>query len=229
MKEEPKIINIFTNHGVCPSCGCFIWWKWHFIKVNTYEGIITDPFGCFEITNNDGTTLTAHRVSATQCSQCKQICIFHDGEMIYPRITTHVKPHELFIKYSKSQKLFNESLAVASDSPRAALTLSRMCLESLVNEILTGLGEKPSENFKLNIDKLEELEIITAKTKKLLDNARIVGNKSTHNFNLIDTENDVTIDDCIIVWNVCNRILESLKFHDGDENLINLVNKVKEK
>ena len=226
MKEEPKIINVFTNHAVCPSCGCFVLWEWNLI-VDHSNGYSFDPFGHYQLTNNDGSTRKGYRVCATQCSQCEQICIFHDGEMVYPRTTTHVKPHELFTNYSKSQKLFNESLAVASDSPRAGLTLSRMCLECLVNEILTELGERPSENFKANIGKLEELEIITVKTKKLLDNARVVGNKSTHNFNLIDTEKDVSIDDCIIVWTVCNRILDSLKFHHGDDNLENLVNKVK--
>lgn len=104
--------------------------------------------------------------------------------MIYPRISTHVKPHILLNDYPKSQKLFNESLAVARDSPRAGLTLSRMCLESLTKDILIQKGEKiaKKQTYHKNVEKLLELEIITNKLKIMLDSTRLIGNEAVHNF-----------------------------------------------
>ncbi len=142
MTNKQEIINVHTNHAICPSCGCFTWWDWYFVtESDPYDGKI-DPFGGYYINNNKN---KGFRIAATQCSSCKQICVFHDGKMIYPKANVHIKPHELFNDYPKSKKLFEESLAVASASPRAALTLSRMCLESLVNEILEQLNETPNE------------------------------------------------------------------------------------
>lgn len=202
-----KILSCNDDYASCPCCSINQAWEW--------EGY--DHYnGC--------------RGYYTRCKFCKQIHIFYENKLVYPHITTHIKPHILFTQYPKSQILFNESLAVASNSPRAGLTLSRMCLECLVREILVGLEETPKEKFLSNIEKLLELEIINNKIKKLLDDTRVIGNKSIHNFNLIDSENEVTLDDCMVIWKATNYILESLKMaQDLDSQVPNLLGKLKEK
>ena len=208
---EEKILSCDDEYAKCPICGMNLSWKWYYYGEGTYEN--NKFLGLF-----------------TKCNNCNQIFIALSEKIIYPRITSHIKPHELFAQYTKSSKLFNESLAVASDSPRAGLTLSRMCLECLVHEILIERNEKPSDNFSVNIKKLLELEIITNKIKNLLDDTRVIGNKSTHNFNLIDSENEVVLDDCMVVWKAINHILESLSsVQKLDADITNLKDKVKEK
>ncbi len=208
---EEKILSCDDDYAKCPKCGVNLSWAWIKYGYNSYQSC-------------------PHVGSFTRCNHCKQIFLALGDEIVYPRITSHIKPHELFTEYPKSEKLFKESLAVASDSPRAGLTLSRMCLECLVHEILIERNEKPSDNFSVNIKKLLELEIITNKIKNLLDDTRVIGNKSTHNFNLIDSENEVVLDDCMVVWKAINHILESLSsVQKLDADITNLKDKVKEK
>lgn len=208
---EEKILSCDDEYAKCPICGVNHSWNWRGYGVGFYQ--VGEIVGLF-----------------TACKHCNQIFITLEEEIVYPRITSHIKPHELFKQYPKSEKLFNESLAVASDSPRAGLTLSRMCLECLVHEILIERNETPNNNFSLNIKRLLELEIITNKVKKLLDDTRVIGNKSTHNFNLIDSENEVVIDDCMVVWKAINHILESLSSAQKlDADISDLRNKVEEK
>ena len=100
-----------------------------------------------------------------------------------------------------------------------------MCLESLTNEILEKHNEKPNKDFNKNIDKLFELDIISIKIKNLLSSTRIIGNKTTHNFNIIDTENDPTVDDCITVLEVIDYILENMRIAQEKEEKLNMLEK----
>lgn len=118
-----------------------------------------------------------------------------------------------------------EAVEVSPISPRAGLTLSRMCLEALTNEILEKHNEKTNKDFNKNIDRLFELDIITIKIKNLLSSTRIIGNKTTHNFNIIDTENDPTVDDCITVLEVIDYILENIRIAQEKEEKLNMLEK----
>lgn len=145
--------------------------------------------------------------------------------MIYPKNYLLITPNIILDDYLKSKKLFMEAVEVSPISPRAGLTLSRMCLEALTNEILEKHNEKPNKDFNKNIDKLFELDIITIKIKNLLSSTRIIGNKTTHNFNIIDTENDPTVDDCITVLEVIDYILENIRIAQEKEEKLNMLEK----
>lgn len=211
---EEKILTLHEEYAKCANCGVNRWWGWGQIK---------------EIMHKDKNDMIRFSVWATQCGHCGQVHIFHQGDLVYPRMSAHVKTHELLNNYPKAKKLFEESLAVASDSPRAGLALSRMCLECLIHEILDQADIKPEPNFSHNVEKLLKLEIINLRIKVLLDDTRVIGNKSLHNFNVIDTENEITFEDCIIVWKAINHILDSLKLlQELDKDLSDLKDKVKE-
>lgn len=158
------LVNPSTKDGKCPNCGVYKTWE-------------QDNFG----------SRSNNFVYLSYCDVCQNYIIYYNGELIYPKTNLLIKPNVLFDKYQKSKKLFLEAVEVAPISPRAGLTLSRMCLEALTNEILEENNEKIDKDFKNNIDKLYNLDIITSKLKILLTSARIIGNKSTHNFNIIDT------------------------------------------
>ena len=222
-----KIINPQINDGICPHCGIYTQFEWGFLSKYISQDIkllYHDEYNKRRICN----FLYHHNNAITHCINCNKIIIFYEGTMVYPNNNLLLKPNNILDEYPKSKKLFMEAVEVAPISPRAGLTLSRMCLEALVNEILEINSQDISKVFKNNIDKLLELEIITPKIKNKLDTSRVIGNKATHNFNIIDTENDPNVDDCLIVLETINLILENIKNDkEYEERLIYLENKVK--
>lgn len=191
--------------GKCPNCGVYNTWGWNnFVRE-------FNSFGCL-----------------SYCQVCQEYIIYYNEELIYPKTNLLIKPNALFDNYQKSKKLFLEAVEVAPISPRAGLTLSRMCLEALTNEILEENKEKVDKDFKNNIDKLHELDIINSKLKTLLTSARIIGNKSTHNFNIIDTDNEPNLEDAIAVLETIDYILENMRIaKDKEEKLSKLEKKIK--
>lgn len=199
---EPNV-----KDGKCPHCGIYREWSWSYFAKRC-DG---QPLGY-----------------VTYCDQCKNRTIYYKGELIYPKNTLLMKPNILFDKYKKSKKLFLEAVEVSPISPRAGLTLARMCLESLTNEILQEYNEKIDDNFHKNIEKLYELDIISAKLKTLLSSARIIGNKSTYNFNIIDTENEPNLEDAESVLETIDYILDNMRISNEKETkLLQLEEKVK--
>lgn len=191
--------------GKCPNCGVYKTWGWNNFLVE-FNGS-----GCL-----------------SYCQVCQEYIIYYNEELIYPKTNLLIKPNALFDNYQKSKKLFLEAVEVAPISSRAGLTLSRMYLEALTNEILEENKEKVDKDFKNNIDKLHELDIINSKLKTLLTSARIIGNKSTHNFNIIDTENEPNLEDAIAVLETIDYILENMRIaKDKEEKLYNLEKKIK--
>ena len=139
------LANPYIEDGKCPNCGVYNTWDWNNF-VREFHG-----FGYL-----------------TYCNVCQNYIIYFNEEIIYPKTNLLIKPNILFDNYQKSKKLFLEAVEVAPISPRAGLTLSRMCLEALTNEILEKHNEKIDKDFKNNIDKLHELDIINSKLKTLL-------------------------------------------------------------
>lgn len=199
------LVNPYEQDGKCPNCGVYKTWEWNnFVREFNSFGYLS------------------------YCNVCQNYIIYYNEKLIYPKTNLLIKPNVLFDKYQKSKKLFLESVEVAPISPRAGLTLSRMCLEALTNEILEENNEKIDKDFKNNIDKLYNLDIINSKLKTLLTSARIIGNKSTHNFNIIDTDNEPDLEDAIVVLETIDYILENMRIaKDKELKLSNLEKKIK--
>ena len=149
----------------------------------------------------------------TTCANCKKQWVFNYNQLINPLIENSIEVDKIdfIIQYPRVEKLWDESVACAKFSPRAGLTLSRMCVECLAKDILIEVEVEQKENFLANIKKMTELHIIDDKIEEFINKVRVVGNKSTHNFTLIDTEKEVTLDDCRLVWQAINYILGYLK------------------
>lgn len=213
--QEKTIANPSSNFGICPHCGIYAEWDWKYIEeFNKY--LYSDQFGRPKY---------QYYFYASKCISCNKYVAYYKEELIYPKIDLLIKPNIILDDYPKSKKLFLEAVEVAPISPRSGLTLSRMCLEALVNEILEINSQKVDQVFKNNIDKLLELEIITPRIYKELNTTRVIGNKATHNFNIIDTENDPTVDDCITVLEAIDYILENIRIVQDKEEKLNMLEK----
>ena len=201
---EKQNLTCNASYGECPVCGVNKQWDWY---GSNYPNI-----------------------QHTNCGHCDSRIIFYDDKLIYPKANPYIKPNELLNNYPKSEKLFSESIGVSEASPRAGLALSRMCLESLVGDILKEAGDTLADTFSKNVEKLLTHDIITNKIKKILDDVRVIGNKSIHNFNIIETDNEPTLNDCMLVWKAISHILDSLKLSKELEvDLNELSEKVKNK
>jgi len=222
MAELENILSRKIAYAKCPLCGVNQSWNW---KIWSYDGSGNDSTKLLYVVNNSND----NKIVLTQCNHCIQDFIFYKDEMIYPMVSIDITENIYLKNYPKSQTLFKESCLVGRLSPRAAMTLSRMCLENLVSEILQK-ENLPISQFNANIETLHKNELISTKIKDRLNDIRTIGNKSTHNFNIIDTDNDVTIEDCIFIWKIINTILEFIRVnHQTDEELPNLRNKVESK
>ncbi|MGX3043728.1 DUF4145 domain-containing protein [Helicobacter sp. T3_23-1056] len=200
------LVKPYDDDGICPHCSIYKQWSWYYFA-------------------NMGNNYLGHY---TYCNNCKEHTIYYNEKLVYPKNKLLIKPNVLFDTYKKSKKLFLEAVEVSPISPRAGLTLARMCLESLTNEILQEHNEKISENFRDNIEKLHSLDIISLKLKNLLSSARIIGNKSTHNFNIIDTENEPNLEDAMAVLETIDFILENMRIaNEKEEKLSQLEEKVR--
>lgn len=216
MAESENILSRKIAYAKCPLCGVNHSWDWL-----SWDG--ASRLYC--IINKEG----SEKIVFTQCLHCEQDFIFYKNEMIYPMVSIDITENIYLKNYPKSQTLFKESCLVGRLSPRAAMTLSRMCLDNLVSEILQK-ENLPTSQFNANIETLHKNELISTKIKDRFNDIRIIGNKSTHNVNIIDTDNDVTIEDCIFIWKTINTILEFIRVnHQTDEELPNLRNKVESK
>lgn len=206
------LANPNANDGQCPYCGIYKEWSW-----TPFDGMRYVP-------NYD------YWGYSSFCHHCNTHTIYYKEELIYPKTNLLIKPNALFDKYPKAKKLFLEAVEVSPLSPRAGLTLARMCLEALTNEILEKMGETIDDNFHNNIEKLHKLDIINLKLKTLLSSARVIGNKSTHNFNIVDTENEPNVEDSVVVLETIDYILENMRISsEKEEKLSQLEEKVRAK
>lgn len=210
-----NIANPNFDDGICPHCQIYREWEWvEFAGVKIYS-------------ENGGFDVCYHSYWA-YCDNCDDYIIYFQDKLMYPENNLIIKPDILFDKYKKPKKLFLEAIKVSPISPRAGLTLARMCLEALTNELLEENNEKIDKDFIKNIDRLYTKNIIDLDLKEALNSTRIIGNKSTHNFNIIDTDNEPDVEDAKIILETVNYILENIRIaKEEKEKRNNLVNKLK--
>ena len=106
-------------------------------------------------------------------------------------------------------KLFNEAYSIVELSPQAALTLAKMCLETLIKEIVRE-NKIRSNTFLENVNALVEENIINENIKNLITDVRIIGNQDAPVFNIIDTTTPVLSEDAIIVLKIVTHIIKSI-------------------
>ena len=210
-----NIANPNFDDGICPHCQIYREWEWiEFAGVSIYHGDI-------RYTND-------YQGYYAYCYNCNNHVIYFQDKLMYPENNLIIKPDILFDKYKKPKKLFLEAIKVSPISPRAGLTLARMCLEALTNELLEENNEKIDKDFIKNIDRLYSKNIIDLDLKDALNSTRIIGNKSTHNFNIIDTDNEPDLEDAKIILETVNYILENIRISKEEkEKRNNLVKKLK--
>lgn len=214
--NQSKILEPNASTGICPHCG--IYREWHWEEMVLYY-------------TTNGFNNTIYLGSWSYCECCSNFIIvqcFQDesnnkyNEIVHPKTVSFTIP-EYIEHYPTVQKLFEESIAVAPHSPRASLALARMTLEALTGQILEQHNKPVHSKFSENIEALYIHQIITEMQKDRMDTIRTIGNKSIHNMALIESDNDITIEDVSTVWKLINNILDFLQVQENGKELYNKV------
>ena len=129
-----------------------------------------------EILNNSLTkhvdNLIAKKLSFSVCQSCSETSVWHNKEMIYPRLTPFSDPNEDM--NDEIQQYYREAALIYKDSPRASAALLRLCVEKLCRQ----LGEKGDLNQCIsNMVKNKEL---SHQIQQALDYCRVIGNNAVH-------------------------------------------------
>ncbi|MWV62983.1 DUF4145 domain-containing protein [Helicobacter saguini] len=131
------------------------------------------------------------------CQNCKEINIWVDSKMIYPKPLLTPLPNEYLPKEIKED--YEEASLILQDSPRGACALLRLALQKIMIE----LGE--DRNLNKAIQSLIDKKTIDKYLQKALDSVRVIGNNAVHP-NELDMKDNKEI--ATRLFNIINYIAE---------------------
>jgi Domain of unknown function (DUF4145) len=117
-------------------------------------------------------SLVPRNFSIATCSSCKDISLWIDNKIVYPRKISMPAPNSDINEDIKV--LYYEAAAIFNDSPRGATALLRLALQKLLKQV-----GKSGENINNDIKELVT-EGLSPKIQKALDLLRVVGNNAVH-------------------------------------------------
>lgn len=216
---EDKALEVGGESGKCPACGIYQVWSWgsffsryghnwNYID-GTIEGYRSSGVECYQYSYCVNCSTPILGVKYIEDDTQQEI-----SEILYPLQKLYVENIEELKEYPKVYKLFEEASLCAPRSPRAGLALSRMALESFVKDVIEKQEKTVQEKLKENIKILEELKLIDSDEVSILNDLRIIGNKAVHNVALIDTDEDIELQDVQLVWDFISGVITSMKKRD---------------
>ncbi len=196
MEKDKNILTREKETAECPHCSTLCHWVW------------------LEFVGEDYLSYKFHekeypKIIFAQCKNCKQDVLFYKDILVFPTKKKKKLSLDIFKKYPHSLKLFNEAYSIVELSPQAALTLAKMCLETLIKEIVRE-NKIRSNTFLENVNALVDENIINENIKNLITDVRIIGNQDAPVFNIIDTTTPVLSEDAIIVLKIVTHIIKSI-------------------
>ncbi len=167
----------------CPHCFAYAKQRWGNPQ-RTVEGI------------NEGAT---EAFAIARCDHCGKYTIWVEEKLVYPLSLAAPKPNQDLPDDIKSD--YEEARRIASDSPRGAAALLRLCIQKLCKY----LGES-GENINADIASLVKRGL-PVKVQQALDIVRVVGNNAVHP-GQIDLKDDVeTANKLFVLVNIVADVL----------------------
>lgn len=158
---EPKIqLKSFT----CPYCDTLSSITWD-------KKLLFENYNGYYLCDTNKNDLN-NMVYVSTCKACGKYHLWHDKEMIYPRISNVPAPNEDMPENVK--EIYLEAMNVHIYSKRAAAALLRLAVQILCKE----LGEE-GKNINHDIGELVK-KGLPVKIQKALDSIRVIGNNAVH-------------------------------------------------
>lgn len=112
------------------------------------------------------------KFSIATCASCKDISLWIDQHLVYPRKTSLPPPNSDMDDDIK--ELYQEAATIFLDSPKGATALLRLALQKLLKQV-----GKNGKNINNDIKELVS-EGLSPKIQQALDILRVVGNNAVH-------------------------------------------------
>lgn len=171
---------------VCPHC-----------HVTSQHGRYRSlPDLCGRSSDND-----AMPISTTICVVCQGICLYYNGQRVYPDRGTAPEPSPDMPLDVKAD--YEEAASIMTKSPRAAAALLRLALQKLC----VNLGEK-GKKIDDDIGSLVQ-KGLSPEIQKALDVVRVFGNNAIHPGE-INADDPATVES---LFNILNVIVERMISH----------------
>ena len=199
MDKDKNILTREKDSAECPHCSTLCHWDWL-----EFGG----DYLSFQFREDDYA-----KIIFAQCKNCEQDVLFYKDILVFPLAKKDKINVDRFKNYPLALKLFNEACSIIELSPRAALTLAKMCLETLIKEILRD-NQMRSNTFLENVNTLVDENIIDENIKNLITDIRIIGNQGAPVFNIIDTTIPVLSEDAAIVLKIVTHITKTITEHE---------------
>ncbi len=151
---------------VCPHCGVLAQQIWNTLN---YDIVASDGEHNYLYTYNKK---NMHH-SKCQNRDCNKQCLWVGTEMILPSVSNFPQPNADTPK--KIKEIYDEAVAIANKSPRAAAALIRLALQELCMHL-----KCKGKTLQENIDFLVKEKELPRRVEKAMDAVRIIGNEAVH-------------------------------------------------
>ncbi len=203
MNKDKNILTREKESAECPHCNTLCHWDWL-----EFGG----DYLSYQFHDNDYA-----KILFAQCKNCEQDVLFYKDILIFPLAKKEKVNTDSFKKYPNALKLLNEAFSIAELSPHSALALAKMCLETLIKEILRENRIRVSTYLE-NVNALVDENIVDENIKNLVTDVRIIGNQGAPVFDIIDITTPVLSEDVLIVLKIATHITKTITEHEKLKN-----------
>ena len=145
--------------------------------------------------------LDRNPVRVSKCEHCKEICLWHFDQMVYPNRGEAPMPNPDMPEEVKND--YEEAASIYTQSPRGATALLRLAIQKLCVE-LGGKGKNINEDIKTLVEKG-----LPDKVQQSLDIVRVIGNNAVHP-GQIDTDNPKVAGKLFVLLNIITEYMVSM-------------------
>ena len=158
----------------CPLCGVHAHQTWEVVyKLREAEW---RPLPAIQPPAGGPQTRPVNRCFLAFCAHCRDFSIWFEERQVWPTTLTGPLPNEDLGEDIVA--LYNEARAVASQSPRSAAALLRLCTEMLVQRLCQE-SKVPWTNLNDGIGQLVQPSL-PQEIQQALDTLRVIGNSAVH-------------------------------------------------
>lgn len=212
--KQPKLNE---NSFICPYC-----------KIETGHQFVSDRlvrhyqnsyYEFYAVTNISQPCIKEElTLSISTCAKCKQIEIWINDDMVYPKIE-EFGPEATKDMPERVKETFNEARKVFGVSVRSAAALLRLAIEQYCDEM--GYKER---NLSTSIKEMISKENLSNEFEKSCDYIRLTGNDAVHPRELSISEDKEVV---LFMFELLNQLVEEMITNKNKKN--RLFRKVLEK
>lgn len=126
----------------------------------------------FDSEHNTKYVAELHNVHISRCFSCKRNALWHNRELVYPRVRVGAEPNPDLNQDIKED--IDEARAILDISPRGAAALLRLAVQKLCVQ-LGERGKKIDDDIQSLVDKGMDPHL-----QQAFDTVRVIGNEAVH-------------------------------------------------